>query len=490
VSFRVAVGGIVHETNTYCKGTTKLAEFQIERGEEIFAGNRGVRSYVGGMLDAAAKLGVTVIPTFLSSAQPSGTIAAGAYQSMLAELLSGIKAALPVDAVALSLHGAGVVEGIDDLEGDVCKAVRDLVGPSVKIVITLDLHGNLTQEMADAVDCALGVHFYPHTDMFERGQEAIEVIPRLLSGELKPVAHVERVPMLLPTSTTNRGPAAAVNEICAAVEQEAGIIDCTFFHGFPYTDIPQASITVLATANGDREQARAAAKRVAAHIWAHREDFRPESLTPQQAITKALAIEGGPIVINDTADNPGGGTPGDATHLLRAMLEANLTNACFGFIYDPQVAEAAHKAGVGSTITVKLGGKYDDFHGAPIDLTAYVKCLTDGKFELQTPMGRGTRADQGKTARLQVGGLDIIVASVRSQTFDPEIFLLHGIDVTRCKIVALKSSQHFRAGFEPVARAIVTADSPGLTTLRVEYFSRERSPRPVWPLDADASYQG
>lgn len=485
---RVAIGGIVHETNTYCKEPTQLAEFRIWRGEEITERSRGVRSYLGGMIDAAGSLGATLVPTYFANATPSGTIQAQAYQTMKAELLEGIRAALPVDAVALALHGAGVAQGADDLEGDLCQAVRALVGPQVKITLSLDLHGNLTQAMADSVECLFGVHYYPHTDMYERGHEQIMILPQLLSGALNPVTHIETVPMLLPTSTTNLPPAKAVVALCRQIEERNGLIDCTFFHGFPYTDIPQVGVHIVATANGDRDKARRAAKEVAAYIWAHREDFRPITLSPAEAIAQALAIEGGPIVINDTADNPGGGSPGDATHLLRAMIEADLQNACFGFIYDPAVAEQAHAAGVGQTIRVSLGGKYDELHGAPLVLDAYVKCLTDGQFVYQAPMSRGAKVNFGKMARLQVGGVDILVSSVRSQTLDPEIFLIHGIAIDRMKIVALKSSQHFRAGFEPVSKAIVTADSPGLTTLRIAVFPRTRHSQPMWPLHPEANY--
>lgn len=489
MTFRVAIGSISHETNTYCKETTKLHEFRIHRGEEIITANRGVRSYIGGMLDAAAELGATVVPTFAGNATPSGTIDRGAYDSMLGELLAGIRTAMPVDAVALALHGAGVVEGIDDLEGHLSAAVRDLVGPTVPIVLTLDLHGNLTQAMADTADALFGVHEYPHTDMYDRGAEAIRILPRLLSGELKPVTHIETVPMFLTTSTSRTYPVSAVNQLCQELEQTPGVIDLTFFHGFPYTDIPHVGIHIVCTTDGDRQLARATAQKVARWIWDRRDEFLPQSLSPQEAIARALAAESGPIVINDTGDNPGGGTPGDATHLLRAMLDAKLESACFSFIYDPETAAQAHAAGTGATIQVRLGGKYDEFHGAPIVAEAYVKALTDGKFIRQSPMGQGARIDHGKCARLVIGGVDVIVSSVRSQTLDAEIFLLHGIDVMRYKIVALKSSQHFRAGFEPIAEQIITADSPGLTTLKIEVFPRERSPRPAWPLDPNAAYQ-
>jgi len=192
----------------------------------------------------------------------------------------------------------------------------------------------------------------------------------------------------------------------------------------------------------------------------------------------------GPVVINDTSDNPGGGSPGDSTHLLRAMLDMHLENACYAYIFDPETAAQAHAAGVGATIPVLLGGKTDDLHGTPIAATAYVKCLTDGRFRLTTPMGRGMRVDLGPMARFQIGGLDVLVGSVRQQVLDDEMFLLHGIDVRRYRIVAVKSSSHFRAGYRHLATAIIAADTPGATTLRLDGFPYQRIRRTIWPLDA------
>ena len=506
MTLRIALGGLSHETNTYavaCFGLTKLDDFAISRGDKILETYRGTRTFIGGMLDGAAAIGATVVPTTFAITQPSGTIALDAFEALRDEILAGIDAAMSsggVDAVALDLHGAGVVDGIDDLEGTLCASIRELVGDGVPIVAPLDLHGNITERMAEVIDLMLGVHYYPHTDMYERGVEVMEALPRLLSGELRPVTHVEHLPMLLPTSTTDFGPAKVVNELCWSLEGEPEVVDCTFFHGFPFTDTPQAGAHVVVTTNGDRALAERTAKRVASHIWDHREDFRAETETPEIAVRRAVAIaaeKGGPVVINDTADNSGGGAPGDGTHVLRALLDAAPPSgrAVFGFVYDPDVAAAAHRAGAGSTIDVHLGGKHDELHGAPLSLRAYVKCLTDGRFTYSTPMLEHVAASYGPMARLQVtsaGGatVDVLVGSARSQTFDAEVFLLHGIDVTRYDVVALKSSNHFRAGFAHLATEIVTADSPGLTTQRTEVFERSRASGPLWPKDPDATYAG
>ncbi|HET9015587.1 MAG TPA: M81 family metallopeptidase [Thermomicrobiaceae bacterium] len=489
---RFAIGSVAHETNTFCRGTTPVTAFQEREwlhGDEIVAEHRGVRDYVGGMLAAAERLRIEVAPTFSATTEPSGTIERAAYAAMRDELLAGLRACSatgPVDAVCLALHGAGIAEGVDDLEGDLLAAVRDLVGPDMPVVVTLDLHGNLTQRMVDNADALLGVHFYPHTDSFERGIEAVELAARIVRGEVHPVTVLATLPMMINGATTNLSPARDVNAICAEWEARPGVIDCTFFHGFPYTDIPEVGASIVAIADNDPALAAEAARSLAGDVWEMREAFRTEPVSATEAVRRALRGDGTPVVVNEKSDNPGGGAPGDGTHLLRAMLAANATETAFGFIYDPETAAQAHRAGAGATIDVRLGGKTDDLHGAPIAATAYVKALTDGRFIQQSPMGRGRQVDLGPMARLVIGNVDVLVSSVRTQTLDPEVFLLHGIDVTRYRLVALKSTQHFRAGFEPVAAEIIQADTPGLTSGDVSTFAYHRLRRPIWPLDTDA----
>jgi microcystin degradation protein MlrC len=485
---RIAIGQIAHETNTFCQGETEVEDFQDlgwDRGDDVVRRHRGVRSELGGMLAAAERRGIEVVPTFSTAAEPSGTISANAYSRMLDELLGGIRSALPIDAVCLSLHGAGVAAGVDDLEGDILRHVRELVGQDVPIVVTLDLHGNITPAMAELADLLLGVNFYPHVDGYERGIEAVERAVQIRNEEIRPVAHLALLPMMISASTTDLSPARDINAACWAQEKQAGVLDCTFFHGFPHTDIPRVGVSVYAAADGDPALAMEAAAAVARQLWDTRDTFLLEPIPPATAIRRALAVEGRPVVINEKADNPGGGAPGDGTHLLRVMLESNLTDACFGFVADPETARQAHEAGTGATIPIRLGGKTDDLHGTPIESEAYVKCLTDGRFNLQTPMGQGMPVDLGPCARLLIGGVDVIVSTVRTQTLDPEVFLLHGIDVTRYKIVALKSSAHFRAGFAPVAAEMIRCDTPGLVSADLTTFPYRRLQRPIWPLHRD-----
>ncbi len=490
--YRIAIGEISHETNTFCPSTT-LEMFRQRlwcKGPEILQKFRGTRTYLGGMIEAAERLGVDLRPTFATSTEPWGTITHEAFATMVDELMAGIKKEMPLDAICLALHGAGVAEGVTDLESAVLEAVRAAVGEAMPIAVTLDLHGNITPRTAELATGLFGVHEYPHVDTYERGQEAMEFLLRVLRAEIKPAIAVEVLPLLIPASPSRLEPARSINDLCHRLEREPGMIDCAFMHGFSQTDIPEAGVTVIAVAERDRAVARRAAQAVAKEIWARREIFQKKFPAPAEAVTEAkrLAGSGGPVVIHEISDNPGGGAPGDGTHLLRAMLEAGLSESAFGTLFDPDVAEAAHKAGAGATISVRLGGKTDRMQGDPLDLEVYVKALTDGKFTLSTPMGRGMPVDLGKMTRLVCRGVDIIVASGRTQVLDPQPFVLHGIDVTRYRIVGVKSSAHFRAGFEGIAKHIVGTDPPGLSTSNLPAFPYRRLRRPIYPLDRDTTY--
>jgi len=483
---RFAIGMFAHETNTFCPGFTELEAFQArewEVGDEIIANNTGVRNDLGGMIAAAETLGIELAPTLATTTQPSATVSCHAYETIRDTLFAQLQAVGEVDAICLTLHGAGTADGIDDMEGTFLQELRALVGYEIPIVVSLDLHGNTTQTMLDNATALFYCHEYPHIDMYERGYEIVEVAAGIVAGTIVPTMHLEILPAIIPTTTSFSGPVKTINERCFAWEEKPGVLDCNFTHGFPHTDVSVVHTSVLVVTNNDAALAKEIAQDIATFTLGMLDEFIDTLPGAEEAVQLALAATELPVVIAEVSDNCGGGAPGDGTHLLRALLAANEPDTAFGFIVDAEVAAQAHDAGVGATIAIRLGGRTDELHGAPIETEAYVKVLTDGEFVLTTPMGAGQKVGLGKMARLVIGNVDVIVGSRRAQTFDPEVFQLHGIDVRRLRIAALKSQQHFRAGFEPIAGTVIRADPPGLTTSTLTHLPYARISRPIWPLD-------
>ena len=484
---RVAIGGFSHETNTYASGSTTSEDFQVWRGEEIVRDLGGTRLGVAGMLAAARDYEADAVPTFCASADPGAVIEEAVYLGLRDELVDSLVAAGPFDVIALEIHGAAVSAETRDVEGDLGACIRRRC-PDAVLVAVADLHGNLTDAMLATFDLILPVELYPHVDIYERGREALSLARRILDGSLLATTSVQHLPMLLPSTTTDPGcPGHQLVELMHRIESRPGIVDCSIWHGFPFTDTADVGVHVAVTTNDDLESADHTAVEVGQWIWDRRDEFRVLAPSPEDAVAEALQIDGRPVVINETSDNPGGGAPGDGTHLLRALLDVGGPDVCFGFLCDPEVVRAAVDAGVGSTLRVSLGGKTDDLHGPPVELEAYVKCITDGRWTSRSILP-GDTIGHGRMVRLISHGVDILVAEERGQTFEPEIFLMHGIDVADYRIVGLKGSNHFRAAFAPISAGLITADSPGLTTLRPEFFEHRNAPYPLWPVDAAADY--
>ncbi len=483
---RIALAGISHETNTYCQGLTIADDFHVWRGEKLLT-TAGQQSDVGGAVDACLRFDLEPVPILFAHAQPSGVIERQTYEDFKAEILRGLEAAGKLDGCVLLLHGAGVVEGIDDLEGDLAAAVRQTLGDT-PIAASFDLHGNVTQFMADQLNGVFACHQYPHIDLHERAEEAVACVTEMARTGQRASCHVIHLPMLTPTTTTFVGVGQDMLASLLEHEAQAGCLDLSWFHGFPYADVAHVgSMVVVSAYEPEMAAGLSHAKAFATSLWEAREQFRPISIDGDEAVRQAQSYDSFPVVIHETSDNCGGGTPGDGTHLLRAMLNAGLGGqACFAFIVDPETAAAAHAAGVGHEIDVRLGGKTDDLHGQPIEARAYVKALHDGKLIMQH-MFKGARLHLGPLARLVIDGMDIVVGSRRSQTFDREPFLAVGIDVMKYRYVALKSSNHFRAGFQHLASAIVTADTPGLSTHKLDVFPRQKAP-PLWPLQESVEF--
>ncbi|MBT4137090.1 MAG: M81 family metallopeptidase [Candidatus Latescibacteria bacterium] len=482
------IGAFAHETNTFSTVPTDLESFRAQtylQGEEVAEVQRGTETVVGGFLDVLEQRGDEVVYTVSSHATPSGLVTREAFDTIGGQIVEGIAANRDADGILLALHGAMVVEGIDDGEGHLLGLIREVIGDEMPLVVVLDLHSHITEELVDRASMLIGYQKYPHTDMGERGREAAQMIVRIAKGEVTPVVSLNKPPMIPVCGTchTEGGLYKEMWEVALRSDRPEGILSTSLFAGFSYADIPPMGHAIVVYADGDMDVAKTEADQMAQMAWDRRAEFLYTPTSVPDAIRQALAVEGQPVVIADIADNPGGGGSNDGVEILRELITQGVTRAALATIYDPKVVEEAIEVGVGNMLTTSLGAKTDDFHGQAMDVTGCVRSIWDGHFTYKGPMSRGASASLGTCAVLDIGGILVIVSSKRIQSRDPEMFRAAGVDPMDQKILVVKSAVHFRAGFNPIAADIIIADAPGLTALNLSQFDFKRIQRPLYPID-------
>jgi microcystin degradation protein MlrC len=489
---RILSAGIVHETNTFATTPTTLENFVQDSGgdpalpaESIARRFRGTGTIHGGYFEGAKAHGATLVPLYHVYATPGGTVEQAAYEAMKAELLARLQRALPADGVLLDLHGAMVTQQHEDAEGDLAAAVRRALAPSVPIIMTLDLHANVTQQMADSVNAIIGFDTYPHCDMRERGREAFDLLVRTVRGEVRPRMAFHQLPLVTmpPLQCTLREPMQSILQQLHALEAQPGVLTATLACGFPFADIRDAGTSVIVVTDGDRPLAEELARKFGDYVFSRRAEFTPKLTAVQEAIRYTREVANGLVVLADGSDNPGGGAPCDGTVILRELINADMQDAVVGVLADPETVAQAHAAGVGQTIHARIGGKTDGQHGEPVEADAYVRILGDGVFTFFGPMGRGVRGELGRMAVLVIGGVEVVLAERRNQLRDLEMLRCVGIEPTRRRLIAVKSAVHFRADFGPIAETIFDADTPGVHRPDFSKFEYKKLRRPVYPLD-------
>jgi len=489
---KIVTGTISHETNTFSNIPTDLGEFGkqgILLGEEVLRRFAGTSTIEGAYVDASRQHGFELVPTVQASAIPGGLIPRETLDWMLGKLLGGIEAAGKVDGVMLHLHGAAVVEGIDDAEGFILEAVRRLVGPSVPVVSTLDLHANVTEQMVRNADLLIGYDTYPHVDGYERAREVADRLMEILRGSLKPTPALEKPPLMPPLQsmvTTEDTPMRALVELAHEIEKEKGVISASVFGGFPFADVEPAGFSALVYTDGDASLAREKARQVARRAWELRRRWLVQPTPVREAVERAMRATEGPIILADIADSGAGGTAGDGTAILQCLLEMGAKGAAICSISDQEAIDKCLAAGVGATLTMKVGGKRDRLHGDPVEVTGRVKLIHDGTFIRKGPQGPGLIQTVGRTVVLEIGGpggVELMLTEHRAHPNDLQYFRAFGIEPTERKMLVLKSAAHFRAAFGPIAKEIVEVDAPGITSPILSHFHYAKIRRPIYPLD-------
>ncbi len=489
-SYRFAVGMFMQESSTFCPEVSSLERFRnnvLTFGDDVLPVAKTSISYLGGVMQAAAKHGIEVFPTVAASASPYGVVEKGAYEQITSGLYERLESAGQLDGIVFVFHGAMVSETTMDPEGEIIAAMRSIVGPDVPICCTFDFHCKVSQRMIDNADAFFYNNENPHVDSFDRGIEAAEACLRIASGEIEPVMVFKKPGMMVPTLNVRpptSGPLVEIFNRAFEMEKDPRVININIGAGFPWCDVPDAGVNVVPVVHKDRQLAEDIAAELSERIWQVRHEFIPTSLVPlEEAVERAVSAKEGPVVLVDVADNPGDGTTMDSNSILRELYKQNAKNAAIAAIRQPDAVRKCLQAGVGADVTLELGCVHRVI-GEPITMTARVKTLSDGIFYRASPTAGEGYANFGKTAVIENEGIEVIITERTGPSNFPQIFLRNGIDPTKKKILVIKtfkmySEPHFRS----IAREMIEVDAPGQATPNLTRLTWKHIPRPMFPID-------
>ncbi|SLN70106.1 M81 family metallopeptidase [Oceanibacterium hippocampi] len=417
-----------------------------------------------------------VVESVAAFAQPAGITTRPVYEALRDELLDDLKEAMPVDMVLIAMHGAMVADGYDDCEGDILERARAIVGPNAAVGAELDLHCSITKKMTGAADALITFKEYPHIDGKERAEELFRLLLAKQQGTVKPVISTYDCRMINMWRTTMEPMATFVKEMQAA-EGKDGVLSVSFAHGFPWGDVPDASAKMVVVTDGDLAKGAALAERFGKRIWDLRHETQTRVLTIDEALDAVEAAASGPVVVADVADNAGGGAASDSTFLLRAALDRGMTGIVSGLYWDPVAVRFCKEAGEGATFDLRIGGKCGVTSGDPLDLTVTVRRIVE---HAEQTFGT-TRGAMGDSVWVSANGIDLVLNSVRTQCFHPDSMTQFGIDLAKAKAIFVKSTQHFHAGFAPIASEVHYAATPSAIPPDFATIPYRKFDAPYWP---------
>ncbi len=486
---RILIAMMKHETNTFSPipaDWQRYEDWGVHFGEDARAAYEGTAMPMGAYIELAKSIGAEIVTPVAAEAMPSGLVTEEAYEKLAGAILDEVRNG--VDAAMLDLHGAMVSEVTPDGEGTLLERIRE-IDPDLPIAVTLDLHCNLTEKMVSNCTTLIGYKTYPHVDMYEVGNQIGQALLDSLDGKVDPVMSWGNVPLLSQTlcQGTDDEPMATLIRMCKEAEKEPGVLAATAFGGFALADMPDSGNSVIIVTDGDKAKADEVRDRILAAAWERREDFIYKHAPLADKIAEAKAIEEGPVILLDHADNCGSGATQDVMTVIRELHRQQLEDVAVGAVWDPEAVQEMQKAGVGNQITLKLGGKTDmpsiGEVGEPLEITGTVKVITNGEWTVHGPMYTGVKVFMGPSAVLDTGRMEIVIVSNHHEPWDQGVFTSMGIQPEHKKYIVLKSRIHYRAGFAGLAKATLTLDGKGVTTSDNNLLEYKNVRRPIYPLD-------
>ena len=490
---KVGLVAFMHESNSFNPLLTTYDMFKeggLAFGDAVVREWSGAQHEIGGMLEQVEASGATIVPLVSAWAMPAGPVGEEAYERILAEILQRL-ADESLDGLLLSLHGAMVAQHARDADGTTVQRIRQAVGPALPIVMTLDLHANVSPQMISGVTATTVYRTYPHIDQRERGREAARLLEGILAGSIRPVQAIEKPPLLITllAQRSDSEPMAALYREMQEVLKRPGIISASIAMGFPYADVEEMGPSILVVADGNETLASETAQALAQRLWDLRDQCHFAGVPLTEAVSEAAQATATPLTLLDVGDNVGGGSPGDGTLIFEALRRAGVHNTLV-VLHDPEAVRACAAAGVGETVSIAAGGKGDALHNQPVQVQGRVRLMHDGVFaEAQTRHGGRLWNNQGLTAVVETPeGDTIVLTSLRMSPFSLEQILSLGIKPELKRVLIVKGAVAPRAAYEPVSARLIEVDTPGITAVNPANFNYQYRRKPMFPFERGAEY--
>ena len=497
---RIAALGFKHETNTFQSVKTDydaFVNFDFLRGSQIAERHADTNSTLNGFIKGATKYEFELVPLLLTITGPTGTVTKDAFDRITAEMTQMLKDSAPWDGVLLAQHGGAVSEEFPDMDGEITRLVKQAVGQSTPVAMTFDLHSNITQKQIANTEAIVVYRTNPHIDQVERGLEASEILVRTIRGEIDPVQHLVQVPMIvnITRQPTAVGAMKTIMDDVAQVVGTPGVLSASCGQGFPYADVEHMGVSFLVVTDGDPALAKAKSNWLAQRAWDRRSELLKNSTPVGKAIRQAVDAydSGKPTVILDVGDNVGGGGTADSTHLLAEAIrqEVKGEQSLLMSLFDPAAVRASIAAGPGATVNLKVGAKTDKLHGEPVAVTGRVRVITDGRFEETAQIHGGWRYfDYGPSVALETeDGYTIVLHTERGVgNMSRQQYYYMGIFPEQYQIVICKGTVSPRPAYEPIAREMIVADTPGVTSADMSSFNYKHRREPLYPFELDTTF--
>jgi len=483
---RVGVGYLIQETNSFSPVKTRLEDFSLIFGRDVITQWKGTKTEIAGFCDVLTEAHHEVVPLFAGWAITAGPIFEAEFEQMKSVILNRINNAGKLDGMLLALHGAMCAERTDDCEGTLLRLIREVRGRDLPILLTLDLHANITQQLITETDAVIGYRTYPHIDTYEIGRECAHLLLRILRKEVRPVTVMQKIPLIVPAENmqTTHGPMAEIFSTGEEFRTKHREILCVSVFGVqPWLDIEEMGAGIVVVADQGASVARNCATEVAQKFWDLRHVFEVELVSPHKAIELALATPGKPIILSESSDSPTAGSPGDSAALLQALIQHAPGVPAAAWVRDQAAVAQAWERMPGARLETLVGGTLDRKFRSPVPVTAVIRSLTDGRFTFRGAWNKGMQIGMGRTAVVDVGQISLILSEAAVSMIDPEVYRSQGIEPRDKKIVVVKSANGFRSQYEPFAAKIIMVDTPGICSPNLRSLPYRRISRPIYPLD-------